>query len=541
MNDMIVNPVNWSADYLISLGVDAIHDLALRSAATLSTYRLLLGRCLLAVERTKLYQTIPCSSTIHYACLTLGLRKEEARTLRRVAQRLEELPRLSVATELGQIPWGKLRESVRKATAETEEFWLELAPRMSYHEIERLVRATAYGKLPWEEGEETESSETRLHLSMSAETNEMLKRAVAALSRKFDKAMSPAEALEHLLMEHLAKNPVTPEVARVVKKEADRDVAAARHGRARLVLKARELAGESLAGREQDSALEEALGGQPIWESDPEEQPARAAIPDDASLALDGQPARAATPDDGSIALDEQPARTVTPEEASLATGEQPARVTGASVTGPVACDRSTAASRDVQSRLLFGLADKPISAEFMEALKRGDWKNGRLHFNPKTRLATPAQRRELMRRDGYCCATPGCPNHTWLELHHVVSVSDNGETVTYNLVTLCSGCHRNVHKGLLKIQGNADQALTFRDAEGRDLARTYGLAVAGWLNLWVGWSGSEGNCYMQRWAVIDGPPLATDDEGVAADHGGVVEGGEGVGEDERETPVTTP
>ena len=120
------------------------------------------------------------------------------------------------------------------------------------------------------------------------------------------------------------------------------------------------------------------------------------------------------------------------------------------------------------------------------------DWENRKLLFNPRARKATVAQRREILRRDGYCCRTPGCPHRMWLQLHHTVYFSRHGKTVRANLVPLCFRCHSNVHQGLLKIRGNADGTLTFTDAQGLDLGSAYALGVADWLNFWVGWTGGE-------------------------------------------------
>lgn len=47
-------------------------------------------------------------------------------------------------------------------------------------------------------------------------------------------------------------------------------------------------------------------------------------------------------------------------------------------------------------------------------------WKNMRLRYNPENRLLTPAQRREILRRDGYQCSTPDCPNTLWPHTHHI-------------------------------------------------------------------------------------------------------------------------
>ena len=136
--------------------------------------------------------------------------------------------------------------------------------------------------------------------------------------------------------------------------------------------------------------------------------------------------------------------------------------------------------------------------------LLANDWRNRRLRFNEEARLPTPAQRREMIRRDGYCCSTPGCSNHLWLEVHHVVLYSRKGKTIGSNLVTLCSRCHKNVHRGHLRISGQAPDKLVFRDREGRDLHRTHALGVAGWLDFWCGWSGGRDDSHQHRWAEAE-------------------------------------
>lgn len=53
---------------------------------------------------------------------------------------------------------------------------------------------------------------------------------------------------------------------------------------------------------------------------------------------------------------------------------------------------------------------------------------------------------------------------------HHVVYRSAGGPTETWNVALVCAGCHDAEHvKRTLKIEGNADEALTFwkKDADG--------------------------------------------------------------------------
>ena len=112
-----------------------------------------------------------------------------------------------------------------------------------------------------------------------------------------------------------------------------------------------------------------------------------------------------------------------------------------------------------------------------------------RLRFNPENRCPTPAQRHYLTRREGYCCAAPGCQNHIWLEAHHLVAYAFGGLTVPSNLLMLCSACHRLVHQGKLKIRGEAPDRLSFTDAEGRSLERDARRDPPSFLCLWVDYS----------------------------------------------------
>lgn len=95
---------------------------------------------------------------------------------------------------------------------------------------------------------------------------------------------------------------------------------------------------------------------------------------------------------------------------------------------------------------------------------------DSKIRFNPKARGVTPAQRRELRRRAGYCCATPGCSHRLWLHVHHLKFFSNGGETEPGNLVLLCSACHRLLHHQHLIIQGRPPNELRFFNRKGEEL-----------------------------------------------------------------------
>ncbi len=111
---------------------------------------------------------------------------------------------------------------------------------------------------------------------------------------------------------------------------------------------------------------------------------------------------------------------------------------------------------------------------------------------NPKSRIPTKVQRGKILRRDGYCCAVPGCPNRLWLEVHHIIFYADGGLTRPSNLITLCSRCHANVHEGRLILRGEAPGGVRYLNEFGRDIRVQRALDVAFWLDRWCGRRGEE-------------------------------------------------
>ena len=95
------------------------------------------------------------------------------------------------------------------------------------------------------------------------------------------------------------------------------------------------------------------------------------------------------------------------------------------------------------------------------------------LNVGNTIRLATPAQRKAVITRQGGICAAPGC-THTHLEIHHTTWWSNGGRTDLDELIGICQTCHSLVHRGLLVInalgQGKFD--LSTRDGRPIDLAQ---------------------------------------------------------------------
>lgn len=364
---------------------------------------------------TKATKLTGCSSVIHYASAVLGLNPRQARTCRRVAQRLQDLPELSLSAELGIIAWSKLREIVRKASPETEALWLRLAKTHSYKNIEALVRRTPKGALPGDVDTEDPSCSSELRCNLSDEVFAMLQTARRRFSLEKGEAVSNAQVLEWALASYISNQSVDEETLERVRKESDKDLKAEMARELPLVQEARELAEDlGLIADSEDPQPEST-----------EEDPLTQALGNTA------------------LTLEKRPARVTSTEN-------------------------------------------------FV-------WQNPRLRYNPQTRHTTPAQKKDILRRDGWCCSTPGCPNKVWLHLHHLKPHSQGGKTERKNLLCLCAGCHRNHHRGELQITATPTGKLVFSNKEGQRLDFQTSLERAGWLDYWLGWSGEETDSHTAR------------------------------------------
>lgn len=449
MDSPRVNPVFWSCEDLVRYGQDVVLEMARKATGTATSYQVLLGRCLLAINQERWYESVGCSSAIHFATNQLGYGQKEALRIYRVALELKWLPRLSRAAENGTIQWGKLREIVSKASAETESLWLELAKKMSCNEIQELVARTEKGEWPKlgpDGGTALEITEIRCRFEPN--TMEILEHVTRKLSEEARRPLSTSEVIAHLCAERLAKGLPDEKLYEKVEKSVKLRRAHRRKRDEFLIQQARALAAE--------------LGLQEPGVEMPEG---------------DG-PTQGGSTESGEAETG--------PSEMSNEVGP----------TRGEACSARVIAAR--YARIQLGACPGMPELQLVQSLARPPL-NPRLKFNPKARTPTPAQRAELLRRDGYRCCVPGCCHRLWLEAHHLIEFCTGGQTDWENLRMVCSACHRNIHKGLLKIIPNEDGTLTFTDAAGRDLRRPPDMEIAGWLNYWEGWLGQEYDSHQHK------------------------------------------
>ncbi len=89
-----------------------------------------------------------------------------------------------------------------------------------------------------------------------------------------------------------------------------------------------------------------------------------------------------------------------------------------------------------------------------------------------RDRSNTPAIRRQVLSREGLCCAVPGCENKGNLVSHHVKWRMHGGLTLVENEVCICQSCHSLIHEGLLSVKGNAPYGLKWLGSDGKRLGR---------------------------------------------------------------------
>jgi Domain of unknown function (DUF222)/HNH endonuclease len=86
-----------------------------------------------------------------------------------------------------------------------------------------------------------------------------------------------------------------------------------------------------------------------------------------------------------------------------------------------------------------------------------------------RTRQVPDSLRRAVRTRDGGC-RWPGCERRRYVDVHHVVFVSNGGRTKLTNLTTLCRAHHRMVHEGGFRLAMDRHAGVTVTSPGGTAL-----------------------------------------------------------------------
>lgn len=196
--ETIANPLHFTAADFDAMEPKDIHQLALQASGCVLKGRLLMGRCLLSMQRTQAFRIYGASSVIHYAINYLGCRADEAYDVRRMAELLESLPLLTEAAEAGEVGWSHLRAVLRRATPENEADWLELAQTCSMKRLEWLLRNDGSPEA------EREADLTTLEFRILPLVAQMFQRATRIVCQSEKRRVAAAEIFEYVLAEFLA-------------------------------------------------------------------------------------------------------------------------------------------------------------------------------------------------------------------------------------------------------------------------------------------------------------------------------------------------
>ncbi len=220
---MELDPVSLTLDEMIRMDSHALHQLAKKTAGSLTRHRALLGRLIVAIEQSGAYLEHGCCSGVHYAVLQLGLPHREALRLALVARALECLPYLRFLANEGRIEWSKLREIIRVATEVTEGGWAALCRNHTYAEIEDLVARSRRGEIP---PDRPVKNAPRSELRCRFEPDQMavLERCLQLMSQQAGRVVSAAEAIEMLCAEKLAGHEVDEQQLANVRRESLKDL-----------------------------------------------------------------------------------------------------------------------------------------------------------------------------------------------------------------------------------------------------------------------------------------------------------------------------
>ncbi len=117
-----------------------------------------------------------------------------------------------------------------------------------------------------------------------------------------------------------------------------------------------------------------------------------------------------------------------------------------------------------------------------------------------------------VRRRDGHCCQAPGCTGRGKLHVHHLVFRSHGGSDESWNLVLVCSACHRLIHLGLLRVSGRAPYDLVWTRAcerweKGRRVKPGSATGQAGSQGdaSWGTWRSSQAGSEVDRFPSVSG------------------------------------
>jgi RuvA, C-terminal domain/HNH endonuclease len=461
------------------------------------------GRWLLCALRAAAHVHLGHASFSQYIERVFGYSPRSTQEKLRVAEALEQLPRLARSLETGALSWCAARELTRVAVAATEQAWLDAAQGKTTREIEALVAGKTPGEAPAAPSSEQPRSRV-LRFEVAPETFALFREALHRIRRAAGGNQDDDAALLSMARQVLGGSgedgrasyqvsltvcaacgsagqqaggelvPVGAEI--VAMAECD-----AQHLGQLLPRAANENASvspprskahkQSNVGARVDAGLATANSDARMAADVATASPANS----DARVGAEMAPASPASSDAGvadvAIAVTASSDARVGADLATASRANSDAQV----------ADVATTVTAHSDARV--GVTEVPAGA--LDSVRRQQM--SRTHDAghggqplPRARQTIPPKlRRAVLTRDQRRCRVPGCTHATFVDVHHIVPRSEGGPNQATNLVTLCGAHHRAVHLGELnielRIEPGGEAGLCFRHADGT----LYGQPVA--------------------------------------------------------------
>lgn len=155
-------------------------------------------------KELQLWRDFGHATIYEYLEYVLGHGPRVAQERLRVAEALEDLPKIENALATGTVHYSVVRELTRVASPQTEARWLECAQAKNVRQIEELVQGHAYGDDP-DDPVDTKIRRHRLSYDdVAAETYAMERQARVAADSEQGRRLSDSEFLHTLLATYLS-------------------------------------------------------------------------------------------------------------------------------------------------------------------------------------------------------------------------------------------------------------------------------------------------------------------------------------------------
>jgi hypothetical protein len=170
------------------------HEALMQLAVTQCEHDFEEARAILAAFRSHAHVMIGCATFLEYLERVLGYAPRAGSERLRVAEALDELPKLAAALRDGVLKWSAVREISRIAVRETETEWIEAARRRTSREIEQLVSGHGLGDRP-SDPTDPRLQKRVLRFEVAAETHALMREAIAKMRRDAGGGLDDDDAL----------------------------------------------------------------------------------------------------------------------------------------------------------------------------------------------------------------------------------------------------------------------------------------------------------------------------------------------------------